>query len=274
MRTLLAGITSLFALAPIGVASAADMPPAPVYTKAPVAAPYSWTGFYVGLNAGGAWSHANSNTSTSCTSASCYFIDTNTTNLFNSVGAQRDTASGFVGGAQAGFNWQMGNFVTGLETDFQSFRQNGNGSGSAVYPTLAPATFTVSQSFSTDWLWTLRPRLGIAMNSWLFYATGGVAITEVKANWLFLDNFADTEAATMSKTMTGWTIGGGIEYAVVNGWSVKAEYLYLDFGHAQLTSNNLLDGGTFPVPLQPFLHSVSLTSNVFRLGLNYKLGGL
>ena len=78
----------------------------------------------------------------------------------------------------------------------------------------------------------------------------------------------------MSKTMTGWTIGGGIEYAVVNGWSVKAEYLYLDFGHAQLTSNNLLDGGTFPVPLQPFLHSVSLTSNVFRLGLNYKLGGL
>jgi outer membrane immunogenic protein len=242
------------------------------FAAPPIPAPFTWTGFYVGLNAGGVQSYANANTSTSCTPASCYFIDTNTTNLFNSVGVQRDTAIGFVGGAQAGFNWQMGNFVTGLETDFQSFRQNGNGSGSAIYPTLAPATFTVSQSFSTDWLWTLRPRLGIATNSWLFYATGGVAITEIKAHWLFVDTFADTESASMSKTTTGWTIGGGAEYAMLNGWSLKTEYLYLDFGREQLTSNNLLDGGTFPVPLQPFLHSVHLTSNVFRLGLNYKFG--
>lgn len=261
------------ALAFAGSASAmaADMSaPTPRYAKAPaMASAYTWNGFYVGLNAGGFRSGANANTSTTCTPAQCYLIDTNTTNLFNSVGSQRDNPSGFIGGAQAGFNWQINNFVAGLETDFQSFRQVGSGSSKAVYPTLAPAAFTVSQSFSTNWLWTLRPRIGIASNNWLFYATGGVAVTEVNANWSFLDVFADTEAASMSRTRAGWTVGGGVEYAMFSGWSVKAEYLHLDFGNLQTTTRNLLDSGTTPVPGQPFLHSISLRSDIFRVGVNH-----
>jgi outer membrane immunogenic protein len=264
VRQILSAVVSAAVLS-IACSSAAFAAPPP-------AAVFNWTGFYAGLNAGGFRSSANADTSTTCTPAQCYFINPNTTNLFNATGAQRDTPSGFIGGAQAGFNWQMGNLVTGLETDFQSFKQNGSGSGTAVIPSLAPSTLTVLQSFSTDWLWTLRPRLGIASSNWLFYATGGLAVTKVNANWLFVDVFADTEAASMSKTKAGWTIGGGAEYALLNGWSLKAEYLHLDFGNIQTTSNNLLDSGTFPVPAQLFLHSISLTSDVFRVGANYKIG--
>jgi outer membrane immunogenic protein len=70
----------------------------------------------------------------------------------------------------------------------------------------------------------------------------------LKGNSLFVDGFADTEAASMSTTKTGWTVGGGVEYALLNGWSLKAEYLHLDFGTAEITTHNLLDSGTFPVP--------------------------
>jgi outer membrane immunogenic protein len=244
------------------------------YAASPTPPPFNWTGFYVGLNAGGFGGNANANTSTSCTPAGCFFGDATNTNFFNSVGSQRDNPSGFIGGGQVGFNWQSGNLVAGLETDFQSFKQNGRGSVTGIVPSgpVAGLPFTISQSFSTDWLWTLRPRLGVAANNWLFYATGGLAVTEVNANWLYSDPFNDSEAASISRMRTGWAIGAGVEYAVLNGWSFKAEYLHLDFGTTQITTNNLLDSGV-PDLGQPFLHSISLTSEVFRVGVNYRLGG-
>jgi outer membrane immunogenic protein len=259
-----------------GPSFAADLP-AQMPAKAPYSAPsVNWSGFYIGLNAGGAWSRADLGTSTIFDPANGagYFGDVASTNLFNSVGNQRANASGFIGGAQAGFNWQLDNFVAGLETDFQSFHQSGSSKATAIYPTggAAGAPFTISQSFSTDWLWTLRPRVGFAANSALIYATGGLAVTRLKSNSLFVDGFADTEAASMSATKTGWTVGGGVEYALLNGWSLKGEYLHLDFGTEGITTHNLLDSGTFPVPGQPFTHTVKLTSDIARVGLNYNFG--
>jgi outer membrane immunogenic protein len=108
-----------------GPSFAADLP-AQMPAKAPYSAPpVNWSGFYIGLNAGGAWSRADLGTSTIFDPANGadYFGDAASTNLFNSVGNQRAKASGFIGGAQAGFNWQVDNFVAGLETDFQSFHQ-------------------------------------------------------------------------------------------------------------------------------------------------------
>ena len=259
-----------------GPSFAADLP-AHMPAKAPYSAPpLNWSGFYIGLNAGGAWSRADLGTSTIFDPANGadYFGDAASTNLFNSVGNQRAKASGFIGGAQAGFNWQVDNFVAGLETDFQSFHQSGSSTVTAIYPTggAAGVPFTISHSFSTDWLWTLRPRLGFAANSWLIYATGGLAVTKLKGNSLFVDGFADTEAASISTTKTGWTVGGGVEYALLNGWSLKAEYLHLDFGTEEITTHNLFDSGTFPVPRQPFTHGVKLTSDIARVGLNYNFG--
>ena len=98
--------------------------------------------------------------------------------------------------------------------------------------------FTVNSSVSSDWLITLRPRVGFAANNWLVYVTGGLAVANLKSNFSFTDTFAGaTESASISKTKAGWTVGVGTEYALMNGWSVKAEYLYVDLGSENTTSS-------------------------------------
>jgi outer membrane immunogenic protein len=268
LRTGLAFI-ALLAVAP---AQAADLG---MRVQPPALAPaYNWSGFYAGLNAGGAWGHSNTGTATVYDPPADYFASATNTALFNAAGVQRGNASGFTGGGQVGFNWQAGNTVLGLETDFQSFRLNSRSTATGLFPAvLAPAIpFTISHSTSTDWLWTLRPRVGFAANNWLFYATGGVAVANVKASWQYTDSLANTESASLSKTKVGWTVGGGVEYALSQAWSVKAEYLYVDLGDEQITTHNLLNAGVIPIPGQPFFHSVSLKSNIVRAGLNYKFG--
>ena len=148
----------------------------------------------------------------------------------------------------------------------------GSATGSAIYPCCAPTGFTVNSSVSSDWLITLRPRVGIAANNWLVYVTGGLAVANLKGDFSFTDTFAGaTESASISKTKAGWTVGVGTEYALMNGWSVKAEYLYVDLGSENTTSRNLVAGA--PHPENVFSHSVDLRSNIVRGGLNYKFGG-
>ncbi len=93
----------------------------------------------------------------------------------------------------------------------------------------------------------------------------------MKGNFNFTDTFAAaTESAAIRDTRVGWTAGVGTEYAVGGGWSLKAEYLYVDLGRSTVTSTNLL-GGAFPANV--FTHSVDLKSNIARVGVNYKFGG-
>lgn len=259
------------ALVGITAASAADLGPR-TYTKAPVVvdASYNWSGFYLGLNAGGEWSRSNAATATGIT-AGGYFADSSTVAI-TALGAQRVNRSGFTGGLTAGYNWQASNVVFGIESDFNYFGVKGSATGSAVYPCCAPTGFTVNSSVSSDWLITLRPRVGIAANNWMVYVTGGLAVANLKGDFSFTDTFAAaTESASISKTKAGWTVGVGTEYALMNGWSVKAEYLYVDLGSESTTSRNLVAGGAHPENV--FSHSVDLRSNIVRGGLNYKFGG-
>ncbi len=255
-------------------ASAADM--APSYTKAPpmVAPVYSWTGFYIGGNVGGQWGDADPTTST-VFSPTGYFATTSVPAI-GLVGAQKVNSSSVTGGFTAGYNWQTSNIVLGIEGDINYFGFKGSATGSAVYPCCAPTAFTVSSSVSADWLATIRGRIGIlATPNWLLYATGGAAIADVKANFVFTDTFATAaESAAIRDTRVGWTAGAGAEYAVGNGWSFKAEYLYVDLGRSTVTSTNLT---AFPAalafPTNVYTHSVDLKSNIVRVGLNYKFGG-
>lgn len=241
------------------------------YTKAPMmATAYSWTGFYVGGNVGGQWGSADPATSTAFDPAG-YFADTSVTAIA-AVGAQRVNSSSVTGGLTAGYNWQLNNAVLGLEGDINYFGLKGSASGSALYPCCAPTGFTVSSQVSADWLATIRGRIGfLAAPTWLLYATGGAAIAKVKGNFNFVDTFAAaTESAAFRDTRLGWTAGVGTEYAFGGGWSLKAEYLYVDLGRSTVTSTNLL-GGAFPTNV--FTHSVDLKSNIVRVGVNYKFGG-
>ena len=272
MKKLVATLFSL-ALSAAG-ASAADLP-ARTYSKAPVAvAPiYDWTGFYVGLNAGGAWNQSNPTTTTLFPVAS-YFADSSVTAIA-SVGNQHVNRSGFTGGLTGGYNWQINSAVVGIEADFNYFGVRGSSTGSTPYPCCLATSFTINSSVSSDWLATVRGRVGfLATPAFLLYGTGGLAVANVKASYLFTDTFAAAnESASISTTRYGWTAGVGGEYALMNGWSIKAEYLYVDLGRASTVSNNLTLTGTTPVPLQTFTHTVNLTSNIGRVGINYKFGG-
>jgi outer membrane immunogenic protein len=270
MKKFLLGLIGAIAVA--APVAAAD-PPARAYTKAPayIDPASHWTGFYVGLNAGGAWGHSDATTTTVFSPTG--FFATTSPAAIAIVGAQRINNSGFTGGLTAGYNWQASNVVFGLESDFNYFGLRGSSRGTGIYPCCAPTSFTVNSSMSSDWLITLRPRVGITAHNWLFYVTGGLAVANVKDGFTFTDTSVPpaTESGSISKTKAGWTVGAGTEYALAKGWSVKAEYLYVDLGRETTTSTNFATAVAFPTSV--FTHSVDLRSNIVRVGLNYKLGG-
>lgn len=231
---------------------------------------YSWTGFYIGANAGYAWGDSDVATRTN-DAADGYFFSSSVSSI-NSNGSGSLKPRGFTGGGQIGYNFQTGNWVWGLETDFQSFRQDKTRTvGPITYPDFAPTTYTIVQKVDTDWLYTLRPRLGWAANDWLIYATGGLAVTRLKTSFSFADTFDAARATgTTSSTKAGWTVGGGAEVRVNSNWTVKGEYLFVDFNSESLSSNNLVTASDGPFPATVFKHSADLQSHIVRGGINYK----
>jgi outer membrane immunogenic protein len=205
-------------------AGAADLSVAPLYKAPPaqVSQAYNWTGFYLGINGGGGWGHSNWDTSAA------------------SIGI-----SGGVAGGTAGYNWQFGNAVLGLEADVNWANLKGT-SSSALCP--------VGCTTSDTWLSTVRGRAGYAFGSVLPYITGGLAMGDIRA--------ATPGFAGASGTNAGWTVGGGIEFALPGNWSAKAEYLHVDLGsfNCGVNCNGLPND------------NVSMHDNVVRAGVNYRFG--
>lgn len=252
---------AVFGLA--SVASAADLPrKAPAYTP-PVAPVYNWTGFYAGLNAGGVWG----NSDVTYTFSTFGFSGGPGAALLASNTTGNENTSGFTGGGQIGYNYQTGAIVWGIEADIEytGLKKTRN-----VAVDLAPigapgVTDTFSQSMESNWLATVRGRLGYATGPWLFYATGGLAIAEVKySDFAFFPATNSINAASSSETKTGWTVGGGAEWMFAPRWSAKAEYLYVDLGSRTYSSiNSLINTATIT-------YDRKLTENIARLGVNYK----
>jgi outer membrane immunogenic protein len=276
-RFLLAGALLAAAAAP---ALAADLArPAPVYVPPPVLVPvWSWTGFYIGGNAGYAWGHFDPTSSFACPTGSgaisCAYSFPANLAVVSAAATGAFSPNAFTGGIQAGFNWQVGAAVFGIESDFNAFHLSSSLSAGGAFP-LASTNFAVNASAHTDWLYTLRGRLGWAViPTALVYATGGLAVTKVNVSNTFTDNFVPVTvgASSSSTTRAGWTLGGGAELGLNHNWTVKAEYLYVDFGSAVGTT---LTTNTIPAVLGPDLLTTStrLHANIVRFGLNYKFGG-
>jgi outer membrane immunogenic protein len=217
-----------------GVAVAADLPPPPYApprapaTYVPVPAPvFTWTGIYLGINAGYGFGHSDWTNNTAAAVAA-------------GVGGSTGNfgTNGFLGGGTLGGNYQMGNFVIGLEGDYDWNDLSGN-------TNVCGAVCTTG----SDWLATARGRAGWAWDRILFYGTGGAAFGNIKAG---------STGAYDTSTNVGWTAGAGIEAAITPNWTAKVEYLYVDLGN--MTCNiNCFPGTT-----------VDLTENVIRAGVNYK----
>ena len=202
-----AAATTLF-LGMSVAAEAADLPvaPAPEYKAPAIVAPiFSWTGFYLGGNLGAGWQNG---TLAGSTGALLFTSNNNAT---------------FVGGGQVGANYQFGSsFVVGIEGDFDWFANNNNS-----VTVVGPAGVAFQGSNNGRWLTTLTGRLGYAYDRVLFYGKGGAA-------WVGSNNFTLTDAATgasasfsNNNTNTGWTAGGGLEWAFTNNWTARVEYDYV-----------------------------------------------
>jgi outer membrane immunogenic protein len=250
------GLVLLAFVALVGTAAAADLPvKAPVY-KAPVMAPlYNWTGFYIGLNAGYSWGRQDNDLVVAATGV---------TLLSNS-----DNLNGFIGGGQIGYNWQVNQWVLGLEADFQGSGQKADGSfliagGGFNCIAACPAGVATTYTDKLDWFGTVRGRIGYAMGAtgnWLPYVTGGWAYGHGEISGTTTSGAVVTSFSG-SQDYNGWTVGCGVEWAFADHWSAKAEYLYIDFGNGPTVVANAT--GTLNIV------SGTMTDNIVRAGVNYK----
>ncbi len=244
MKTFFVASVALLGLAG-SQASAADMAvkaPPPIVTTV-----FNWTGFYLGIEGGGAWGRTQYIAADPAVPA---VLGLPITNPF-------DVSGGLFGGT-VGYNWQFSNWVVGAEGDLSWVSKSG------INNDIPPFTTTWTNTTSERWLGTGRLRLGVTpADRWLVYATGGFAVAGVEATV----NSTATGAGIFSQTQTrwGWTVGGGIEAAINRNWSLKAEYLYVDLQNGTYFSPDILSAGQTIVT-----RTVTLNNNILRAGINYK----
>lgn len=254
-----------------GAALAADLPTrktAPVIAPPPPA--ISWTGFYIGVNGGYAGDEFKYPASAAFSTGGP---------VLASASASADlTSSGFLGGLQAGYNWQFAAaWLAGVEADIDATSITGKvslGAGGSIVG-LGSASASAAVKSETPYLGTVRGRLGyLVTDRFLVFATGGLAYGQIKTSadvgYSYLPaggGAGGSGAFAWSKdtTHTGWTVGGGAEYKINKNVSFKTEYLYVDLGEQTLVNGSAgVFGGALVYNLK-----VHPTDNIVRAGLNY-----
>jgi outer membrane immunogenic protein len=264
MKKLFLGSISLLALNGGGSALAADMPVRP----APPPAVYTWTGCYGGGFVGYGWGNSQHRSLDPRQFPGNNFgvSESNYRAISGDITPSFDM-SGALGGFNVGCQYQFGWWLIGIEGDGAVTNKDGqdfnfflgkNGNLSQVRPWVSQTT--------ERWMATARLRLGWAADKWLFFVTGGGAWSGVEVTvW---DPLQPATTAHHKKTLTGWTVGAGWEYALGFGWSWKSEFLYIDYGWTKFFD----PADTCSPDCQVFLspREVSLKNYVFRTGLNWK----
>jgi outer membrane immunogenic protein len=241
VRNSLIGSIALATSIMAGSAMAADLP---VYKAPPVVPIFSWTGIYIGVHAGAGWGIKE---------------ETFTTATLRSD--NQYSVTGFLGGAQVGFNYQVGSWVWGAEAQFSWSDLDGKTGCNAGAPVAL-----VNCHAKVDWLGTAAARVGFVVDKALVFVKGGGAWVHDKYDTTFFA--APFTNIHVDETRWGWMFGTGIEYAFGGNWSAKVEYDYLDFG-THTTSfpglGALVTGANEAVDIRQRIHLV-------KFGLNYRFG--
>jgi len=249
-------ITAVFLSILFGTSNAAALPQV-----------YNWNGLYIGGTVGGNWDKS----SYTGTPTGAWFLPapagevTVVPNL-SAVSSGSLSPGGIIGGGELGYNWQVRTLVFGLEGDWSAWGLSRSSVVTGPGDPLAPGTtLTATTSVKSTWLATVRPRIGITNNNWLFYLTGGAAFSKISfAQSVFFNASATTQAGSRSNTLTGWTVGAGVEYALSSHWSFKGEYLYVTLPNQRILEIN----PTYPTFSQTT--SNRLSNSILRFGVNYK----
>jgi len=239
-----------------GQSLAADMAARPIYRAAVPLAVADWTGFYIGGNVGGSIGIIDP-------------TDTRTAGFATTTNNDRRALPGVIGGLQAGYNWQVGLWLLGVEGDWSWSNQE---STRTTVGTAAAGlvTFTDSDQERIRDLATIRGRLGYVHGDYLWFATGGGAWSRVESNFALTATalgLTFDAPASFSTTRSGWTVGGGVETMLAPNWSAKLEYLYVDLG-------SVTNAFATPAPagFGTFTANERVTDHIIRVGLNYKFG--
>jgi len=247
MRKLLHTTAALSALLATSMAAnAADVrarpapyaPPPPVYAPPP----FSWSGFYVGGNIGGAWANRD-------------VLDP-----FLGVNFNNGNSNGvFIGGGQLGYNWQVGYAVLGIEADFDGAANNNN-TGTVFIPRVG----NIQVTSNNRWITTLAARFGVTNGPWLFYGKAG-------GGWVGSDDFTITNLTTgasitgSNNSNSGWLVGVGIEWAFLPNWSAKVEYNFLGLDDRRF----IAPAGFLSLTGDPFIER-NRDIQMVKVGLNYR----
>jgi outer membrane immunogenic protein len=238
-----------------GFAQAADLGTRPVYKAPPIVAPvplFSWTGCYIGGHIGGAWGQKTFSDATVDT----FLIDDTDS-----------TRSVRIGGGQVGCDYQFApNWVIGIEGNLSG----ADITGSAINPFDDDGNMNLS--VKTDWLGSVTPRLGFTIGDprFLLFVKGGPAWARDRYQ------IADDDVnGSISETRSGWTIGGGIEWAFAPSWSVRIEYAFYDFGTKTLdfcSSQTAPPLGALLLAVQGCHVNIQQEIQAITVGLNYRFG--
>jgi outer membrane immunogenic protein len=214
------GLAAVMLTSASAASEGADVLGGPAYPPPPlIPFVYNWTGFYAGVHAGGGWSNGDWG------------------------------SAGFVGGGQAGFNYQINQWVLGIEGDIAGTSIKDSVSATVVGP---GAVITGNAEASLDWVSTLAPRVGYAFNNILVYGEVGGAWAHASGTASAGINGMQLISVSVDETVSGWMFGIGAEYALSNNWTAKIEYNMMDFGNSGPFADN--------------------TFNVFKAGINYRFG--
>jgi outer membrane immunogenic protein len=245
MRRGIVGLAALLVYAAGGgqqLAVAADIP-MPVKARPYAVAPaFNWTGFYVGGHVGYGWARKEW-----------------TDPLGPPFDAGAHTATGWLGGVQAGYNYQIGSVVLGIEGTYSWAKLK----GSHINPLEVPPVDVLETKVHS--IATAAGRIGYAFDRALIYAKGGAAW--IKDSYAIID--LGIIEGIAQETRTGWLAGAGVEYAFWQNWSARLEYNYMDFGTRRV---NFIDpGAPAGTPTTPF--DIRQRVQTLTLGVNYRFSG-
>ncbi|MHC1728165.1 MAG: outer membrane protein [Syntrophobacteraceae bacterium] len=233
------------------IAQAADSTPA-----------FNWTGPYAGLHIGYGWGGRDTN----------FYPLPDAATFGVSSATLNPNPSGVIGGIQAGYNYQMGRWVVGIEADFSGTGMSATKTSSPILGTNGtpiPGGGTLSSHQSIDWFGTLRPRVGYTVTpSVLIYGTGGLAYGSVSssANTDLRPLLPIYYPASSSTTEVGWAAGGGVEWGFLKSWTIRAQYLYMDLGSRSTVGNPNLTLS----PATQVGYKWQTTTNILSFGVNYR----
>lgn len=248
-----------------------------------LAATPKWQGPYVGAYLGGGLGNHHASTNVGTVTNTSYFLTSADINAVNNAGTSVKNPISAIAGIQAGHDWVRKHMVYGIAFDYSLLSLSSSKDvNNVTYPDNSD-TYSVHTSMRTNWLFTLRGRLGHQTilhwpKSWpsLLYITGGMAIAQLKVNNNFSDSspYAGAGGSSPSKNEIGWTAGTGIELASFDHASVVLEYLYVNMPSIKTTSYISNTAGGFGIPIQsqtsPFSTTGHFHTNLLKIGFNYR----